>query len=78
MTPVQLDQRRLDLRVPADARRLGPNVVADVVGRAAGDRDQLVVAVRARAGDRGLDQVAVGVQLVAPLEVAVAGVRPGP
>ena len=59
----------------ARTRPVAPERVADVVGDAPGDRDQLVVAVRARAGHRGLDQVAVGVQLVPPLEVAVADVR---
>ncbi len=78
--PVQLGERRLDLGVPADRRdAAGPEDVADVVG-GAHRRDGEVVAGAegARRGHPGLDQVAVGVELVAPFQVAVAGLLAGP
>ena len=72
---VELDQRHLDLRVPADSGALH-EARADVVGGAADHVPQLVLAVGALAGDPGLDQVAVAVQLMAPLQVGVP--RAGP
>src|SRR4029079_4128859 len=51
---------------------------ADVVGGAARDGAEVVLAVRAQARGTGLDEVAVAVQLVAPREVAVATRLSGP
>ena len=53
----------------------GPNASQTWSAARAGDLDQPVLAARAQARDRGLDQVAVAVQLVAPLEVGVALLR---
>ena len=70
--PVQLDQRGLDLRVPADALLAVRAVAGDEqVREAPGDGDQLLAVVGAgepvgvHGGDRGLDQVPGAVQLVA-------------
>ena len=69
----QLDQAQLDLGVTADALDpAGTERRAHVVGGAARDLDERVVARRPRSRDAGLEQVAEVVQLVAPLEVAVA------
>ncbi len=73
--PVELHQRHLDLGVPAR-----PGVVhepaADVVGRPHGHLGELVRAVGAEPGHAGLDEVAVAVELVAPLQVGVAAAAP--
>lgn len=62
---VQLDERRLDLRVPAVLRAaVLAEPVHHEVREPAGDREQLVVAQLARGGERTLDQVAEVVQLV--------------
>jgi hypothetical protein len=51
---------------------VGAERVADVIGGSPGDLDELVLAVGAQPRDRGLDHVAVAVELVAPLEIRVA------
>ncbi|OUE30876.1 hypothetical protein BFL35_07895 [Clavibacter michiganensis] len=70
---VQLDERHLDLGVPA---HLGAPVGAELphrgVGEPAGDREEAAVAALPGVGDGGLDQVPEVVELVAPGEV-----RPG-
>ncbi len=72
----QLDERHLDLRVTIDPRPAGGSELAlDRVGRAGRHAEQPVVAKRALPGDRGLDEVAEGVQLVAPGEVPVLAAR---
>ena len=77
--PVQLDQGRLDLRVAADRLDpVRPERVADVVGGPADGPDEVVRAGCPGPGDPGLDQVPEGVELVAPLQVAVARRLAGP
>jgi hypothetical protein len=76
--PGQLDERHLDLRVPADAGPSGrAERVADVVGGAAGDGEQVAVGAGPGVRDRGLQQVAGAVELVAVGEVAVARLLAG-
>ncbi len=77
----ELDEGRLDLGVPA--HRLdtaGPEHLADEVGGPLGDLDEPVVGARpgARPRDRGLQQVADAVELVAPLQVRPALPLTGP
>jgi hypothetical protein len=72
---VQLDERRLDLRVAGRAVA-GAEHVGDVVGEAARHAEQALVAPSAGVGDRGLGQVAGAIELVVPGEVGEA--RPGP
>ena len=77
--PVQLDQGRLDLRVAADRLNpVRPERRADVVGGPADGTDEVVRPGRPGPGDPGLDEVPEGVQLVAPLQVAVARRLAGP
>ena len=69
----QLDEPELDLRMPANA--LDPTIgerVAHVVGDPPGDGDELVGSHRPGPRHRRLKQVSVVVQLVAPLQIAVA------
>jgi hypothetical protein len=75
--PVQLDERHLDLRVPAHALvAVVAERVAHVVGCAARDLGEAVLAARAQPRYGGLDHVPVAVELVAPLEVGVAVLEP--
>lgn len=70
----QFHQGHLDLRVTADALDATPaEGRAHVVGRAPGDLRQLALASGAGLGHARLHEIAVAVQLVAPFEVAVAG-----
>ena len=70
--PVQLDEGHLDLGVAVDALATVRSELAfDRVDGAHRDVEQPVVAERAVPGDRGLDEMADAVQLVAPREVAV-------
>nr|BFE72794.1 hypothetical protein GCM10020092_060950 [Actinoplanes digitatis] len=65
--------------MPADARdAVRAEDVADVVGGAHRHVDELVGAERPGPGHARLDEVAEGVELVAPLQVAVAGPLAGP
>ena len=75
----QLDEPELDLRMAADPldAAVGERL-AHVVGDARRDGDELVVTRCAPPGHRRLQQMAVVVQLVAPLEVAVARRLAGP
>ncbi len=71
----ELRERHLDLRVPAHALdAVGPERLAHVVGGAPRDLDEEVVGVAgAHARDGRLQEVALHVELVAPLEVRVPG-----
>ena len=70
----ELRERHLDLGVTAHrVASAGPNVVPQVVGHAARDRGECVVVPGAQARGRRLDEVSRRGQLVAPLEVRVAG-----
>ena len=69
----QFGESELDLRMPANP--LDPAIgerVAHMVGDPRGDGDKLVAPRRAPSRHRRLEEVAVVVQLVAPLQVAVA------
>ena len=69
----EFGQRDFDLGVAADPLdAAGAEDLADVVGGAAREPDEVVLAVRAQAGDTGLDEVSVAVELVAPFKVGVA------
>jgi hypothetical protein len=72
----QLGERRLDLGMPTDpGAAVGAELAADVVGRLPRHRHQPVLAVGAQPRHRRLDEVAVAVQLVPVLQVAVAHAR---
>jgi hypothetical protein len=74
---VELDERHLDLRMPAHALVAAvPERLAHVVGGAPRDLGQPVLPAGPQPRDRGLDEVAVAVELVPPLEVAVAMLAP--
>jgi hypothetical protein len=77
--PAKLDKCHLHLGVPT--HRLDATLakdIADVVRRAAGQLNKLVVGSgRTATGNSGLKQVAVAIQLVSPLQVGVARLLTG-
>ena len=75
--PVQLDEGHLDLGMPVDrlARRPGPRAASTCAAARDAISRSRSSPTRPLPGDRGLDQVADAVQLVAPLQVAVLRAR---
>jgi len=68
--PVQLDQRRLDLGMPADAvLAVRAEPLDEQVGEPGGDLDQISIRPGTVGRNRRLDEVAGAVELVAPAQV---------
>ena len=74
---VQLDQRGLDHRVAVEAPLLAGELAHQVIGELDSDRKQAVIARAAMQRDRGLDEVAGAVHLVAPGEPGIPWLAAG-